>query len=155
MVNFPVELRFNDLCLVVSQHDIAAVEIIEDVETSHIETEEAAAGVMGWIKLSEHQWPVFSLDNQLRPLPYLPKERNFCVLLDAGADTLFGLTCEFFGALSVKTRLVEHPVPSAMKLSDSVVESLLIYGESIACTSSGAHLMGYLSTLAEAHLESA
>lgn len=149
MVHFYVLLGFDGLNLLIPQHEIRVVEIIEDVEL-HVEPEEAAAGVMGWISQSDQQFPVFSLNADLGLYSYLPSSRKYCVLLETEEEAVLGITCDEFISLdNFKGNLHLQDVPLAMHLEFSPLSGLGIYEERMICMTEASSLMGYLTAHAE------
>ncbi len=152
IIEFYVMLTFDNMKLLVKQKEIRVVEVIEDVETS-VKTEESLAGIMGWISHGEQQFPVFSLSDELEILDYLPAKRALCVLLEAGVDAIFGVTCEEVVSLDHLPHLLVYPMPDAMFSVHSPLHHLAIYQEKeIACITDSESLLGYLSAYAEAHM---
>lgn len=152
MVHFYVLLGFDGLHLLLPQHEIRVVEIIEDVEL-HVEPEEAAAGVMGWISQSDQQFPVFSLNYSLELCNHLPPNRKYCVLLETDEEAVFGITCDSFISLDgFKGDLHLQAIPPAMHLEFSPLSGLGIYEGQMICQTDASSLMGYLTAHAEEHM---
>jgi len=153
LIEFYVMLTFDNMKLLVKQQEIRVVEVIEDVETSSVKPEEALAGIMGWISHGEQQFPVFSLSDALEILDHLPERRLLCVLLEAGVDAVFGITCEEILPLDEVSHLPIFPMPESMRLADSPLSHLAIYQEEhIACITNSEALLDYLTAYAEAHM---
>lgn len=149
MVHFYVLLGFDGLNLLIPQHEIRVVEIIEDVEL-HVELEEAAAGVMGWISQSDQQFPIFSLNADLGLYDYLPETRKYCVLLETDEEAVLGITCDEVISLDdFKGDLYLQDIPPSMHLEFSPLSGLGIYEERMLCTTDASSLMGYLTAHAE------
>lgn len=149
MVHFYVLLGFDGLNLLLPQHEIRVVEIIEDVEL-HVEPEEAAAGVMGWISQSDQQFPVFSLNYSLELYNHLPPNRKYCVLLETEEEAVLGITCDEFISLDdFKGELYLQDIPPAMHLDFSPLSGLGIYEGQMICRTDASSLMGYLTAHAE------
>ncbi len=151
-IEFYVMLTFDKMKLLFKQREIRVVEVIEDVETS-VKPEESLAGIMGWISYGEQQYPVFSLSDTLEVLDYLPEKRLLCVLLEAGVDAIFGITCEEVVPLDEVRFLPVFPLPPSMRLPYSPLHHLALYeGTQIACITDSEALLNYLSAYAEAHM---
>jgi len=149
MVHFYVLLGFDGLNLLIPQHEIRVVEIIEDVEL-HVEPEEAAAGVMGWISQSDQQFPVFSLNADLGLYSHLPPNRKYCVLLETEEEAVLGITCDEFISLDdFKGDLHLQEIPPSMHLDFSPLSGLGIYEDRMICQTDASSLMGYLTAHAE------
>lgn len=153
LIEFYVMLTFDNMRLLVKQQELRVVEVIEDVETSSVKPEEALAGIMGWISHGEQQYPVFSLSDSFEILDYLPEKRLLCVLLEAGVDAVFGITCEEVIPLDEEHHLPIFPMPESMRATDSPLTHLAIYREEyIACITNSEVLLDYLTAYAEAHM---
>ncbi len=149
MVHFYVLLGFDGLNLLIPQHEIRVVEIIEDVEL-HVEPQEAAAGVMGWISQSDQQFPVFSLNYSLELYNHLPPNRKYCVLLESEEEAVLGITCDEFISLDdFKGDLHLQEIPPSMHLDFSPLSGLGIYEDRMICQTDASSLMGYLTAHAE------
>ncbi|MEY3219807.1 MAG: hypothetical protein RIT27_1164 [Pseudomonadota bacterium] len=149
MVNFYVLLGFDGLSLLIPQHEVRVVEIIEDVEL-HVEPEEAAAGVMGWISQSDQQFPVFTLNARMDLCSFLPETRQYCVLLETEEEAVLGITCDEVISLDdFKGDLHLQPIPPSMHLDFSPLSGLGLYEERMVCTTDASSLMGYLTAHAE------
>ncbi|MDM8547188.1 hypothetical protein [Candidatus Venteria ishoeyi] len=151
MIEFFVLLRFDGLLLLIPQHDIHVVEVIDDVETG-VEAEEEAIGIMGWVNQNEQQFPVFTLDKNLNLLRYLPPDRKLCVLLKAGEDAAFGITCESIDALDENPGLYIQTIPDCMYMSESPLEKLVIYQHEAGAITGKDSLQQYLTAYAEARM---
>jgi len=149
MVHFYVLFVFDNLRLLIPQHEIRVVEIVDDVEL-HVEPEEAMAGVMGWVNQGEQQFPVFSLNQKLGLFSYMPPRRKYCVLLETEEEAVLGITCEELISLDgYKGNLHMQPLPACMPLPFSPITALAIYKNEVCCLSSAANLMQYLTAQAE------
>ena len=151
-VHFYVVLRFSSLNLIVAQHDIRFVEVLEDVQTQ-LEAGEAAAGVAGWLTHGEEQFPVFCLSHELEPLSFIPEGRRYCVILEtSGEEATYGLLCAEIIPLAPNYPLHIQPIPEAMRNNDSPILNLATYESGIGCVSSAEALVGYISAWSERHL---
>jgi len=149
MVHFYVLLGFDGLNILIPQHEVRVVEIIEDVEL-HVEPEEAAAGVMGWISQSDQQFPVFTLNARLDLCDFLPETRQYCVLLETEEEAVLGVTCDEVISLDgFKGDLHLQEIPPAMHLDFSPLSGLGLYEKRMVCSTDASSLMGYLTAHAE------
>jgi hypothetical protein len=152
-IEFYVALEFDGLTLLIAQHEIRFVEVIEDVQTQ-LEAGEAAVGVAGWLTHGEEQFPVFCLSYDLELINDLPKESRYCVILETeGQEATFGLICHNMESLSPRYPLHIQAIPEAMYNPDSPLDNLALYQGGIACLSNALSLVSYISAWGERRLE--
>jgi hypothetical protein len=138
-VHFYVRLVFDGLMIFVAQRDLRVVEISDDVIPMPQADE---SGVVGWLPLSERQYPVFSLSGDMKVLPELADQR-YCVLLQCD-DGIFGLTCDEVEPLEPGYHLAAYPMPEAMKTELSPFSHIIAFHNRIGCLTTASALLIYL-----------
>jgi hypothetical protein len=152
-VEFYVALEFGNLTLLVAQHEIRFVEVIEDVQTQ-LEAGEAAVGVAGWLTHGDEQFPVFCLLPDLELTNDIPKSSRYCVILETEEqEATFGLICDNMESLSPHYPLHIQAIPEVMRNPDNPLERLALYQGGIACLSNALNLISYISAWGERRLE--
>lgn len=135
------ELSMDGQCLLLPYQQVRLVESVLDLYPDP----ERPPGQ--WIRSDLGDLPVWSLDRHLQPLPTLPQERRFCVLLGVD-DLLFGLSTRQFQLVSTED-CHWHPLPAALALADSPLTALVVRGERILALSDArllAQRLGLLET---------
>ncbi len=89
----PTSLEMMVLALGSTRVAFAQQQVVSLASAAAIEDFEPAPGVMGWTEVDGKYWPVYALDEGLRPLPRRPATRRICVLIFA-AGRGFGLLCD-------------------------------------------------------------
>lgn len=139
-----VILHFDGLRLLLPQHSIISVEVIEDLlPLKPFEVEEKQANIVGWVYLERQQNPVYCLSNQLNLRSNIPSKHEVIVVLQI-QQGLFGITCERIEPIAEHVPLLLKTVPNCMHSSDSPIEHLAIYQNKIGHISSAEHLADYL-----------
>lgn len=144
MQNYHVILHFEGFRLLLPQHNIISVEVIEDLLfLKDNETDAQQAGIIGWVYLERQQNPVYCLSTQLTLAQALSPQHRVIVILQI-AQGLFGLSCERIEPLPAHLRLHPQPLPNCMYVPDSPIENAVIYQEQISYPTTAEKLADYL-----------
>ena len=124
-----VLLHFGRTRVALAQRAVRSLEAAVDADYSV-----AAPGALGAIVVAGASWPVYALDEELKPLHNVPRERRICALL-AGEHGSFGVLCDEAQVLA-RQNLSAYPLPVAMRRKGSALEGVLNIGTGVAVLSS-------------------
>lgn len=151
-IHFYVVLTFDGFHLLLDEHDIRSVEVVEDVQTQ-VEKEESSIGVVGWLSYGEEQYPVFHLSTDLQLLPEPPDDKRFCVLIQTeGEEAVFGIMCDALTQLEPGHILYLQPIPEPCHLPHTPLTQLAVYDESVAYVTTADNLVSYISAWGETRM---
>jgi hypothetical protein len=120
--------------LLLPQSEIRILAPVQDVKL----VGQRASGAVGWLPFAGRRWPVYCLDEALRPLPHLPPGQRICALVKCNTG-YFGLVCAHV-AMVQGSALCIWPVPVAMALPDSPIQGLSRHADRVALVSTAAAL---------------
>ena len=130
-------LSLGKRALLIPQPDLRSLESVLDVHTA----DQPAHGV-GWLRFANNDWPVYSLDEALRPLSTSPPTQRICALLGC-ADGYFGLTCTNAISLRGQEKHI-HPLPTAMFTLESPLCGLAVHEGRVGLVSTADALAQFL-----------
>lgn len=136
-----VLLQIGQLCLMLPQHEIRAVESAADINPL-VPRLPPQQGV-GWIKSKDQIWPAYCLSEQLCVLHQTPQQRRACVLLAVDGGFI-GLLCDDARVLKELEGSL-FTLPDAMRLPNSPLIALLRHDGKLACVSNAARLAALIA----------
>ena len=123
--------------LLLPQGDIRSLESVLDVTLNA-----PLAKSVGWIVFQGENWPVYSLDEDLKPQSERSAKQRICALLSI-ADGYVGLLCED-SATRPRAGARVQPLPAAMAQTGSFVHGFALYPDGVGLLSSAAALAAFL-----------
>lgn len=114
-------MSFDGVHLLLPQQDVATIEV-----ATSIDGEVDAAGSIGTMNSGGQKWPVFVLTSDFKTRPDRPETYKFCVGFNHDNQGSFSIACEEVSSLSVEKASDLKPVHTCMRVSDCLVESLLL-----------------------------
>ena len=134
-------LRIDALHLELPQSEVCAL-----VPLSEVDLLDARPFSVGWVQHGQHRCPVYCLSAELSLLIVIPPKRRTCVLLASG-DGFIGILCDEASTINLSPA-DRHSLPSAMRLRDTPILSLIALGEDqIACATSAGQLATHVMRL--------
>lgn len=130
-------LSLGHQALFLPQNDIRILESVLDVSTA-----DRPVNGVGWLRFEESRWPVYGLDEALRPLATLPFQQRICALLTC-AHGYFGLMCTDVATLQ-GSQIRIRSLPAAMTSPNSPVCGLALDHGRVCLVSTAAALAGLL-----------
>lgn len=107
---------------------------------------QVGANGIGEVRLGEIRWPLFVLDQDLRPDPRRPDFR-FCVCVRDDDRLGFALACDSFELVAADAVEV-HPLPTCMRNAHTPFDGLSRIGDAAALRLDLAALRRHLESLA-------
>lgn len=141
MEDFPLytHLSWDGKGFLIPQSDIHILESIHDVTMG-----EMPSPSIGWIASENTHWPVYAMNDQLRWLDNIPASRRVCVVIHH-ENNYVGLLCDQVKAVEYE-QLNFHTMPVCMQQSNSLIQTLAIYKEEIACVLLASEIISELTS---------
>jgi hypothetical protein len=130
--------------LLLPQNDIRILESVLDVSTA-----DRPVNGVGWLRFEEGQWPVYGLDEALRPLAAIPLQQRICALLTY-AQGYFGLVCSDVATVQ-GSQICIHSLPTAMASPNSPLCGLTLDHGRLCLVSTATALAKLLQAEAATH----
>jgi hypothetical protein len=119
--------------LLLPQNDIRTLESVLDVSTA-----DRPVNGVGWLCFESSRWPVYGLDEALRPLLAIPLQQRICALLIC-AHGYFGLVCTDVATMQ-GSQIRIRSLPAAMVSPHSPVCGLTLDHGRVCLVSTAAAL---------------
>lgn len=136
-------LHIGNLRVAFSQSDVALIGLTSDVDATLRDGHDCGA-LVG----KEGHWPVYSLNDDLRPEAKLPETRRFCVCLrDRAQGRAFALGCDAVAPLAIDLDTKIEDLPECMRTATMPLTHVVTGSATITFLSSAKTMADYLAGL--------
>lgn len=120
-------LTIDGQSLLLPQNDLLHIELASNIQPH---TENGNGSGLGFVEFDQRQWPVFTLDHDLKSLDTLPERRRLVACIRSAAQP-FALACDKVSTLPITSDAIFDALPEIMQHERNPIQALLYHHETL------------------------